>query len=150
MATFGFGRLIERQGRRGHVDVPEYRLHIQETWRITRDGAVLLGYGDWHYPPRGSTVAYMDFVVGDEPRNRQDDLRDDWVAHGAAAHTVREARGTHAGDLAIVFADGCVLETFVNQSSLGGDGDDESWRLLPPQVTGDEPHFVVSARAEAS
>ena len=59
---------------------------------------------------------------------------------------MREARGTQAGDLTIVFEDGCVLETFVNQSSLGGDEDDEFWRLS----TGDEPHFVVSAAGAAS
>jgi hypothetical protein len=124
MATFGFGRLIERESRRGPVEAPEYGLHIQETWRITRAGAVLLGYGDWHYPPRDSDVAYTDFVERDEKRNRQDDLRDDWIAHGPAAHTVREVTATQAGDLTIVFADRCVLETFVNQSSEGGDGDD--------------------------
>ncbi|HEV8488538.1 MAG TPA: hypothetical protein VGQ58_01980 [Candidatus Limnocylindrales bacterium] len=75
MATFGFGRLIERESRRGQALVPEYRLHIQETWRITKDGAVLPGYADWHYPPRGSSTAYHDFVEQDEPRNRQDNLR---------------------------------------------------------------------------
>jgi hypothetical protein len=63
---------------------------------------------------------------------------------------VREARGTNAGDLSIAFADGCVLETFANQSSVGDDGDDEFWRLLPPPITGDEPHFVVTARGVQS
>jgi hypothetical protein len=150
MATFGFGRLMERESRRGRVEVAEYRLHIQETWRISRDGAVLLGYGDWHYPSSDSAITYADFVERDEPRNRQDDLRDAWAAHGPAAHTVREARGTNAGDLSIAFADGCVLETFANQSSLGDNGDDEFWRLLPPPIIGDEPHFVVTARGVQS
>jgi hypothetical protein len=150
MATFGFGRLIDKQGRRGPVQVPEYRLHIQETWRITRAGAVLLGYGDWHYPPRGSTVAYHDFAEGDEPRNQQDDLRDDWIGHGAAAHTVVDAHGANTGDLSISFADGCILDTFVNQASRGENGEDEFWRLLPPPATGDEPHFVITARGVES
>lgn len=90
----------------------------------------------------------MDFVERDERRNRQDDLRDDWVVHAPEAHTVREAHGMNAGDLTIVFADGCVLETFVNQASASDDDerDSEFWRLLPPSVTGDEPHFVVTAR----
>jgi hypothetical protein len=142
---FGFGRLTEQQGRRGLVQVPEYGLHIQETWRITKAGAVLLGYGDWHYPPRGSAVANDEFVESDEPRNRQDDLRDDWVAHGTAAHTVVEAVGTGAGDLAISFADGCQLATFVNQATRGEELYDEFWRLLPSGATSGEPHFVVTA-----
>jgi hypothetical protein len=150
MATFGFGSLIERQGRRGPVQIPQYRLHIQETWRVTKAGAVLLGYGDYHYPPRGSAVTYHDFVEADEPRNRQDDLRDDWVSHGAAAHTVVEASGSEAGDLAISFADGCQLATFANQASLGGNGDDEFWRLLQPHAADDEPDFVVTARGVES
>lgn len=143
MGTFGFGRLIERQGRRGPVEVAEYRLHIQETWRVTNAGVVLVGYGDWHYPPRGSTVTYDDFVERDARRTRQDDLRDDWIAHGTDAHVVTTCRGTEAGDLSISFADGCVLETFVNQATHGENGDDEFWRLLPP---GDAPHFVITAR----
>jgi hypothetical protein len=36
MAMFGFGRLVEREGRRGLVGVAEFGLHIQETWRVTR------------------------------------------------------------------------------------------------------------------
>jgi hypothetical protein len=145
LATFGFGRLIERQGRRpGRV--PEFRLHIQETWRVTHGGEVLLGYGDWHYPPRGSAIGYDDFVEQDEDRNHRDDLADDWLAHGVDAHVVVECRGTEAGDLSISFADGCLLETFANQASRGGNGDDEFWRLLSPDPTGDRPHFVVTAR----
>jgi len=145
MATFGFGRLIERQGRRGLVQVPEYRLHVQETWRITKHGSVLLGYADWHYPPRGSTTAYNDFAAQDEPRNRQDDLRDDWLKHGAEAHGVTATAGSDAGDLRISFADECLLETFVNQATHG-ERRDEFWRLLPPEsVSSDAPHFVVTA-----
>jgi hypothetical protein len=144
MAIFGFGDLIERDGHRGRVQVAQYRLHIQETWRVTTGGAVLLGYGDWHFPPRGSAVSYRDFVEADEPRTMQDDLRDDWVSHGAAAHSVVEASGTDAGDLDITFADGCRLETFVNQASAGETDEVELWRLLPPPVDGDVAHFVVT------
>ena len=57
MGIFGFGRLIERHGRRGLVHVPEYRLHVQATWRITNRGKVLLGYADCRYPPPGSAAA---------------------------------------------------------------------------------------------
>ncbi len=145
MATFGFGRQIERQARRGLVEIPEYRLHVQETWRITNLGRVLLGYADWHYPPRGSTALYDDFDASDEPRNRQDDLRDDWLAHGPEAHTVAATAGSEAGDLRIDFADGCILETFVNQATSAERGD-EFWRLLPPEsISSDAPHFVVTA-----
>ncbi len=144
MATFGFGRLIERDGRRGREVVPEYRLHIQARWRIVRDGTLLVGYRDWRYPPRGSAVDDADFDPSDERRNRRDDLVDDWIAHGAHPHFVREIRGTTLGDLALTFDDGCVLETFADQAT-SDDGHDEYWRLLPPPLSGGEPHFVVTA-----
>ncbi len=150
MATFGFGDMIVRSGPRGPVQLAQYRLHIQETWRVTRDRGVLLGYGDWHYPPRGSVAAYEDFGESDEPRNMQDDLRDDWLRHGPDAHTVVKASGTNAGDLAIAFADGCCLETFVNQASNSETGSDEVCRLIPPPLTGDEAHFVVTVRGVES
>lgn len=146
MATFGFGRLIEREDR-GLAHAAEFGLHIQETWRVTRAGKVLFGYGDWHYPPRNSTVAYEEFVERGEVRNRQDDLRDEWMAHGPEAHTVLEAVGSGAGDLAISFADGCTVETFVNQATSVTNGDDEFWRLIgPTSGSADGVHFVVTAR----
>lgn len=146
MATFGFGGLVERDSRRGgRVQVPEHRLHIQSQWRIVRDGVVVVGYGDWHYPPLGSTIAYWDFQEADAARNRRDDLVDEWFAHGDRAHVVTEARGTMAGDLTILFEDGCVLETFANSATWDEDGHDEFWRLLPPPGDDGEPDFVVSA-----
>jgi hypothetical protein len=43
-----------------------------------------------------------------------------------------------------MFEDECVLETFVNQASVGEA--DEVWRLLAPRSTAyGDPRFVVSA-----
>jgi hypothetical protein len=151
MAMFAFGRVVEHQTRRGLVHVPQYSLHIQETWRIQQVGRIVVGYGDWHYPPRGSTVGYDDFVERDASRTRQDDLRDEWLAHGDDAHTVVAATGADAGDLSISFVDGCVLETFVNQASDDEDGDIEFWRLIGPDAGDtDGRHFVVTARGITS
>ena len=145
MATFGFGAGIELDDRGDPVKVADYRLHIQEIWRIVRDGAIVVGYGDYFYPPRGSGVAREDFVARDAPRTRRDDLLDDWSVHDAIDHVVREVHATDAGDLALTFRDGCTLETFACSATTDVDGSDEFWRLIPPRVTGDEPQFVVTA-----
>ena len=143
MGTFGFGAEHEHVDHRGRaMTVADYRLHIQEIWRIVRAGAILVGYGDYFYPPRDSTVERHDFVARDAARTRRDDLIDDWTAHGD--HVVGEVHGSMTGDLAITFADRCVLETFACSATID-DGTDEFWRLIPPRVTGDEPHFVVTA-----
>jgi hypothetical protein len=145
MGTFGFGSVTDQIRRGEPIKVADYRLHIQEIWRIVRDGVILVGYGDYFYPPRDSTIARVDFIARDAPRTRRDDLIEEWSAHDAPGHVVREVNGTAAGDLAIVFRDGCRLETFVCSATTDLDGSDEFWRLIPPRLTGDEPHFVVTA-----
>ena len=110
-----------------------------------REGAILVGYGDYFYPPAGSPVARAAFVARDAQRTRRDDLVEIWTAHGRAAHVVRSVGGTSAGDLAITFDDGCTIETFACSASTSTDGSDEFWRLVPPRVTGRETPFVVTA-----
>lgn len=100
------------------------------------------GYGDWRYPPIGVEVDPYDFKQWDEPRNRQDDLVDQFIAHGNDAHTVERAEGATTGDLRMQFADGCVLEVFPN-TATPEDDHDEYWRLFP--TTPDSAHFVVTA-----
>ncbi len=145
MGTFGFGHMSMQVRRGKPFEVADYRLHIQEIWRITRGGLILVGYGDYFYPPRGFDVAREDFVARDAERTRRDDLIGDWLAHDSANHIVGEVHGTNAGDLAVTFRDGCTLETFACSATIDTDGSDEFWRLIPPRVTGDEPHFVVTA-----
>jgi hypothetical protein len=145
MATFGFG-VMPAAGAGVTGIAAAYRLHVQEIWRITLEGEILVGYGDYFFPPRDSRVARGDFVARDAPRTRRDDLVDDWVAHDPdGPHVVAAVRGTRAGDLAITFGDGCVLETFATSVSTAADGSDEFWRLIPPRVTGDERGIVVTA-----
>lgn len=143
MATFGFRPVSQRIDRRGPVQVGDIVLHIQETWRIRNGPTVLLGYGDWHYPPDGAPVAYEEFVERDAESNRQDDLRGRWLDHGREAHLVVSAQGRDTGDLEITLADGCVIETFVNQASVGDD--DELWRLFETGEGAGGQHFVVTA-----
>jgi hypothetical protein len=145
MGTFGFGAETEQVHRGKSMTVADYRLHIQEVWRIVRDGVVLVGYGDWRYPPRGWHVEREDFVPHEAKRSRRDDLIDDWSGHDAADHIVRDVRGTHAGDIAVSFRDGCALETFISSVTADPDDYNERWRLIPPWAVGDEPHFVVTA-----
>ena len=97
MATFGFGAM-PAAGAGATGVAAAYRLHIQEIWRIALEGEILVGYGDYFFPPRDSRVARGDFVARDAPRTRRDDLIDDWVAHDPdGPHVVAAVRGTRGG-----------------------------------------------------
>jgi hypothetical protein len=151
MAAIGFGPMLPAERRGENFLVPQFDLHIQETWRVSdSDGEVLFGYADWHYPPRGSAVAYGDFDEREARRTHQDDLRDDWLIHGPDAHSVVGAAATMAGDITIEFSDRCRLETFVNQSSVAPEDtlDDEHWRLIEQLTSSPSQtaHFIVTAR----
>ena len=145
MGTFGFGTESVQVRRGQPIRIADYRLHIQEIWRIVRDGVIQLGYADYFYPPRDSAVRRQDFVAREAPADAPRRPVRRLEAHEAPGHVVREVRGTDAGDLAIVFEDGCVLETFASSATTDADGSDEFWRLIPPRVTGREPQFVVTA-----
>jgi hypothetical protein len=144
MEMFGFGHFVERETRRSvRIRVAENRLHVQCQWRIVRDRQVLVGYGDWRWPPSGSDVDLFDFDAADAPLNRRDELVDGFLQHGATAHQVQGLSSAPTGDLAIDFADGCRLEVFANYATQDP-GSDEYWRFLPPGEG--EDHFVVTSR----
>src|SRR4051794_31732878 len=149
MATFGFG-VLRAAARVDAMDpapaVADYRLHVQELWRIVRDGRIAAGYADYFYPPTGSGMPRGAFVAREAVRTRRDDLLDAWMSHDGADHVVASAHGTDAGDLAIAFADGCLLETFVSAATSDPEGgSDEHWRLIPPRLTGEERSLIVTA-----
>jgi hypothetical protein len=149
MATFGFGVLRAAAPVDATDPAPalaDYRLHVQELWRIVRGGRIAAGYADYFYPPVGSSVPRETFVAREAGRTRRDDLVDGWMTHDGADHVVGAAHGTDAGDLAIEFADGCLLETFVSAATSDPQGgSDEHWRLIPPRLTGEERSLIVTA-----
>lgn len=143
MVMFGFGPEVTGVVHGRTMTRVGIWLHIQCPWRIVREGVMLVGYGDYHWPPIGSAVDYDEFEERDAPRSRRDDLVDSFVAHGDTAHIVVEAEGATIGDLRVALSDGCVLEVFPHEATQGGDGHDEYWRLLPG-IDATE-HFVVTA-----
>ena len=108
MRTFGFGDRGAETIKGETVLVPEFSLHVQCSWRIVRDGSIVVGYTDYHFPPTG--VSGDGWIPRDAPRSHQDELMETFVAHGDEAHLVAAAAGASTGDLWIWFNDGCVLE----------------------------------------
>jgi hypothetical protein len=139
LEAFGFGDHVHGPGQ---VDErPEFWLHVQCRWRIVRDGSVLVGAADIFWPPAGAEVSYRDFDY-DGKRSRREELLDDFVKHGEAAHVVKHAEGAATGDACLTFGDGCVLELWPDhRSGVEGNGPFEHWRFF--RVGGPE-HFVMT------
>jgi hypothetical protein len=138
MVTLGFGPVREEETRGKLRTIAQYALHIQCPWRLMGGGVVLAGYTDWRFPPAG--VSNHGFVPSDAHLTRRDELVRSFRSHGSDAHVVESAEGATAGDLRVVFADGCVLEVFPDFATP--DDHDEYWRLFP---TGNlERHFLVT------
>lgn len=142
---FQFGGRVEDLDFRGrHRTVGEYALHLSEAWRIVANGRVLVAHGDYYIP---ATDTDLDDFRPDHPnQSRRDELMPQFMAHGEEAHLVESAEIAELGDLRIVFADGCVLETFADLGFVEPPGDeapDECWRLFEPSRQ--TAHVVVEA-----
>ena len=133
--------------RRGQpIRIADYRLHIQEIWRIVRDGVIQLGYADYFYPPRDSTVARAGFVAREasrtaprRPHRRLDGPR------GARPRRPRGPRHGRRGSRDRLRGRLRARDFCASSATTDADGSDEFWRLIPPRVTGREPQFVVTA-----
>ena len=141
MADIGFGANETMHGPLGSHEVSSFILHVQCAWRIVRDGRVIVGSLDYHFPPIDSAIDPADFEARDARRNLRDDLEAAFLAHLDGPHFVEAVEGRSTGDVRIVFVDGCVFETFV-WSAQRAETDDEHWRFFRPNAP---THFVVTA-----
>jgi hypothetical protein len=145
MEMFSFGERVTQEHRGKVRTIGELALHLQSTWRITRDGRVLVGYRDLWSPRSG--VAVEDFDPDKPHSSKRDELLEMFVGHGEEAHRVEHATMSEHSDLTLTFADGCVLDVLSDlgdEEVVGDEVPGECWRLFSPGVE-DDPHMVVRA-----
>jgi hypothetical protein len=141
MEMFQFGDRVTQEFRGDVRTVGEWALHLIGGWRIVARGRVLVGSRDYWIPARG--VSDDDFNPHSVGGSRRDELMKQFIAHGERVHRAESATVSEAGDLRLVFADGCVLETLTDLGFVepADDETNECWRLFQPAT--ELPHLVV-------
>jgi len=103
---------------------------------------VLVGCRDRWAPAVG--LSEDDFDPRRGGRSRLDELMEAFLGHSEDAHVVERASLGDVGDLHLLFADGCLFETFSDiglVEPVGDEAPDECWRLFEPAK--ETPHLVV-------
>ena len=138
MLCFNLGNDI--QDDEGDI-IPEYRFHIQTSWRFVKRNEILLASRDIYLPQdEALDNGYYDY----EEQSTQKEITAtssifDVSMHDFEKHfgnaTVKSFDISPLGDLRIDFTNGVYFETFTLSARKC-----EEWRFLPP---GEEDHFVV-------
>lgn len=141
MEMFQFGDRVTHEFRGEVRTVGEWALHLIGGWRIVTGGRVLVGRRDFWIPARG--VSDDGFNPSSVGVSRRDELMEEFVNHGESVHRAESATLSESGDLRLVFADGCVLETLTDLGFVepADDETSECWRLFQPAT--ELPHLVV-------
>jgi len=138
MLCFNLGNDV--QDDEGDV-IPEYRFHIQTSWRFVKGKEILLASRDVFLPHDESlNNGYYDY----EEQSTQKEITAtssifDVAMHDFEKHfenaTVKSFDISPLGDLRIDFTNGVYFETFTPSVRKC-----EEWRFLPP---GEEDHLVI-------
>ena len=138
MLCFNLGNDV--QDDEGDV-IPEYRFHIQTSWRFVKGKEILLASRDIFLPHDESlNNGYYDY----EEQSTQKEITAtssifDVAMHDFEKHfenaTVKSFDISPLGDLRIDFTNGVYFETFTPSVRKC-----EEWRFLPP---GEEDHIVI-------
>ncbi len=138
MLCFNLGNDV--QDEKGRV-IPEYRFHIQTSWRFVKEEKILLASRDIYLPHDESL---NDGYYNYDEQSSQKEITATSSIFDVAIHdfgkyfensTVKSFDINPFGDLRVDFTNGVYFETFTPSVRKC-----EEWRFLPP---GKGDHFVV-------
>ena len=135
MLMVDFGPLRKMPYRGGVIMLPEFTLHVQCSWRISRRDRIVLGAMDFYYSPKHRSLTHWSkrgknrFDKISRKLNRQFKSRPSRVLSGVA-----DAFGGFSLSLSHQYR----LELFPED---GSNGAHEHWRLFCPGTK--QRHFVV-------
>ena len=137
LEMFDFGQkhqILTRQGK--EKEVGEFTIHIQCTWRITRQTRILVASKDRWYPGDESKDIPDDFDWS-LPGNRLDKRISAFFQNIREPLLVKSVRADKVGGFTLRFVNSFMLEVFPDNSS-----NDEYWRFF--QLSRNTKHFVVA------
>lgn len=137
---FSFGDRKATTNARGEpLEVGEYALHVQCSWRIRRGDKVIVARPDLYHSAQAESAGNMDF--DDEAAgmggNRRDARISELFRDGAEMFPVQRIEAGAAGNFSIFFDGELVMEVFPDDLLS-----DEHWRFFKPRTR--EPHIVCT------
>lgn len=118
---------------------PEYSLNIQCTWRIIRQGKIVVASEDLYFPPGDPPYDDLENFDWSVQGNNRCDVRTDLFKEEIAKKTivVLSVEADHIGGLSIQLSESYSIELFPANSL-----EREYWRFFNRQST--NQHFVVT------
>jgi hypothetical protein len=129
--------LVKR--RKGTELLPEYSLHIQSSWRITKGKKILVASRDFYYPRSDWDEETDDFDWDVQGNNRFDEKIKNLMEEVKGKLIVERIDSDDIGGFKVHLSDKYVLEAFPDNSDE--DEYSEYWRFF--NMKDDSPHFVV-------
>lgn len=142
LAWFGFGELLTvKNKKRIEKKVAEYALHVQCSWRITKDNKILVAYRDM-YSPSKQWNGKENFEWDIQDANRFDERIEGLLLTEFQPNVlVEEIQADSLGGVKIFFTEHYLLELFPDDSVEG-----EFWRFFSFREEVSSPHFVVTGK----
>jgi hypothetical protein len=139
LVWFIFGNLRIVKGRNGKEKrVGDYALHVQCSWRLTKDSSILIAHRDIYVPSDDVNVEKFEWDV--PGNNRFDQRVNEVFAENLSSILVNNVVADNIGGVQISFTDSFAIDIFPDQST-----NDEFWRLLRPEDASSY-HFVVTGK----
>lgn len=135
----GFGDLVLITRRKGTEELAEYALHIECSWRITKENKIIVSSRDFYYPRAHWDEDSDDFDWDVQGNNRFDEKIKFFIEDGKGNLIVEGIDSDVIGGFKVFLSDKSVLEVFPDHSR--DDEYSEFWRFL--NMKEGSPHFVV-------
>jgi hypothetical protein len=118
---------------------PEYSLNIQCTWRITRQGKIVVASDDLYFPPGDHPYDDLENFDWSRQGSNLGDVRTNLLKEEIANNTivVLSVEADYIGGLSIQLSEGYSIELFPANSL-----EREYWRFFNRQSS--DQHFVVT------
>ncbi|KQU24315.1 hypothetical protein ASG61_20560 [Bacillus sp. Leaf75] len=135
---FGEALSVIRRGKT--QELAEYALHIQCSWRITKDNKILVASRDFYSPRTGVDDGNEHFEWDVQGNNRFDERIEYFIRSLKEPLTVESIDSDEFGGLKVILSNGFTLNVFPDISE--DDEYSEFWRFFTRGK--DSFHFVVA------
>lgn len=143
MLWMAFGRPVDITDRRGRTrTVNEYAIHVQCTWRFSKNGTILLGSNDMYHPNDKKNEKNLDWqwdlIDRDDSEKSVFDIKAAEINNAILPVAVHGIDFRENGDLSLEFENGIKFDVIVYSSIKK-----EFWRFIHFRENEKSNHMVI-------